>query len=389
MVRGVDPNAAREIVVAPLEGTGFTLEHADGVDVVGDVARALERDASALPLVQFALARLWDRRDEQVLRAQSWKDIGGILGALGEAAQGLYERLAADEQQAARRLFLALFDVEGTRKVVEESALDAAAVALAPRLADAGLVRRRAEEGGRAVIEPLHEALATGWPQLSRWLEEVRAERELVRDAQREAERWKRNGEPADMLWGGTLLKNAEVLEAIREEPGRSFVAASLAAEKRARKRAFWVGRVLPAAAIAAVLGIALTGWWTTTQAKRQTDEALRKVDAALAESQRSEKRATASEQEALRQKGVAEERQKEAEDAKKKVAELGKDYWDKFTRLSAATDEAIRARSLEKLAEAKRNIEENRPPPPKTTTTSAPKPPASVVPPVGSPFEP
>src|SRR5262249_40928394 len=123
VVRGVDPNAAREIVLEPLAGTGDALEQAEGVDVVGDVARGLERDAAALPLVQFALARLWDRREPQgkVLRAEGWREIGGIAGALGEAAQGWYEGLGEEQRGAARRLFLELFEADGTRKVVEET----------------------------------------------------------------------------------------------------------------------------------------------------------------------------------------------------------------------------------------------------------------------------
>jgi serine/threonine protein kinase len=358
VVRGVDPNAAREIVVGPLEGTGYTLEEAKGVDVVGDVARELGRDASALPLVQFALARFWDRRNagKRVLYAWDWKHIGGIAGALGEAAQRVFEALAPAEKQAARRLFLALFDVEGTRNVVEESALDEAAVALVPRWEQEGLVRRRAEEGGRQVIEPLHEALAKGWPQLSRWLEDVRADRELVREARVVAKRWERNGHPADMLWGETSLENAEVLLGIHEEPASSFVAVSLEAAERARKRGFWVGRVLPAVMAAAVLAGVLIGWWMTNRAKQRADDALDARNTALEESKRSEARAVQSEQEALRQKGVAEREQKETEAAKARVAELGKAYRDELEQLKA---DLKKAKTQKEFEELQRRIEE------------------------------
>jgi serine/threonine protein kinase len=387
VVRGVDPNAARAIVLDPLEGTGYALELASDVDVVADVARELEHDPSALPLVQFALARLWDRRDqgERVLRARSWKDIGGIVGALGEAAQGLYEGLSPGEQQAARRLFLALFDIDGTRNVVEESALDPAAVALVPRWVAEGLVRRRIEEDGRAVIEPLHEALAKGWSQLGRWLEEVRADRELARDAQRDAKRWERNGQPVDMLWGGTLLQHAEVLRGIEEEPGRAFVAASLAAAARAKRRAFWVNRVLPAAVFGVVLAIVLTGWWLTTDANKKLDSALEqsKVSehAAKASEQKamaSEARAKVSEEAALQQSEVADRERAKAEN-------LGKEYEQKFKTLDEAVETAIREQNLKKLEAAKRDIDQNRLEP---SPGFVPKPPSTVKPPMPDPFE-
>jgi eukaryotic-like serine/threonine-protein kinase len=384
IVRGVDPNAAREIVIGPLEGTGYTLEQAKGVDVVADVARELERDASALPLVQFALARLWDRRDVKgrVLRARAWTEIGGIMGALGEAAQGLFEGLEPGEQQAARRLFLALFDVDGTRNVVDEAALDGAAAALVPQLVKQGLVRRRVEEGQRAVIEPLHEALAKGWPQLSRWLDEVRGERELGRDAQQDAKRWERHGHPDDRLWRGTSLKNTEALRAIREEPGRAFVAASLAADKRERRRYFWLIKVGPAAGSATVLAIALTGWWITSLESDRTSDARKKLAVALAESKENEHKAKASETDALEQKRIAEQRQKEAEEAKQKVTELGKQYRDDFEALRKAT-------TLKELEAAKKKIDEKRGTAPTASSSSAPKSTAgTTLPRVGDPFE-
>jgi hypothetical protein len=244
---------------------------------------------------------------------------------------------------------------------VEESALDAVAKALVPRWVDEGLVRRRAEDGGRVVIEPLHEALAKGWPQLGRWLDEVRADRELVRDAQRHARRWERHGRPGDMLWGGTLLKSTEALGGIEEEPGREFVGASLAAAaallaaaEGARKRAFWVTRVLPAAVVGVVLASALTGWWMTSRAKQRTDEALGERNTALAESRKSEKKAKDSEQEALQQKGVAEQERKKAEDANNAVAKLAQQNKEDYETLSKAT-------TLKELKAIKKNIDDKR----------------------------
>ncbi len=367
MVRGVDPNAARAIVLGPLEGTGFALEDSSDVDVVGDVGREIERDPSALPLVQFALARLWDRRNTatRVLQALSWKNIGGIVGALGEAAQGLYDSLAIDDQQAARRLFLALFDVEGTRHIVDESTLDAAAMALVPRWVAEGLVRRRVEEDGRALIEPLHEALAKGWPQLGRWLDDVRADRELVRDTQRDAKRWERHGKPADMLWGGTLLQQTEVLQGIRTEPAQSFVAASIAAAQRAKKRIFWVNRVLPGAIVGVVLAIALAGWLVTSGAKNE-------VDGALAESKISEAKAKQSSAEALEQKTIADNARKDAEkagavarDAEKATAQLKDKYLEDLEKLQ---DDVKKAKTTKDFEDLQRRIagrgEENAAPP-------------------------
>src|SRR5262249_44719468 len=78
VVRGVEPNAVPAIVEAPARAAGFALEGA--AEVAAEAAAVVQADATALPLVQFALTRWWEQREpaSRRLPREAWRKIGGI-----------------------------------------------------------------------------------------------------------------------------------------------------------------------------------------------------------------------------------------------------------------------------------------------------------------------
>ena len=81
----------------------------------------MEGERGALPLLAFAMARLWEKRDREngLLTRQAYHDIGGVGGALARHAEETMERIGAGRVPIVRELFRNLVTAEGTRAVRE------------------------------------------------------------------------------------------------------------------------------------------------------------------------------------------------------------------------------------------------------------------------------
>ena len=69
----------------------------------------------ALPLLQFALKELWEKRDVRKLRLDTYETLGGIEGTLEHRANEILRNFNHEEQDLCRRIFLRLVQPgEGT-----------------------------------------------------------------------------------------------------------------------------------------------------------------------------------------------------------------------------------------------------------------------------------
>jgi len=322
VVRGVEPNAVPEIVVGPARAAGFRLD--DEAAVVAEAAELLAGDPGALPLVQFALTRWWERRDRdaRVLPRDAWREIGGIAGALADAAEELHDKLGAFERAAMRRVLVTLFRPDGTRERLPERELvtDATDRRVVDALVARRLLRRSSDDGERpATLEVVHEALGARWPLLRSWLDETRVERELVHDARVDAERWRRAGRPPDLLWRGARLAAAAGLRDQLGDAGELIDASLTAAggQRRRRLAAFAVLVALLAVAIALVVA-----WYGSESARERAEAAQRRADAAraVAEDEARQNRELRADAEQERRAAVNAREQAEDE-AQKKIA--------------------------------------------------------------------
>jgi long-chain acyl-CoA synthetase len=198
-------------LIGPLEGTGYSYEDPA---LVGDIIAAVEGDIACLPLVQFTAQRLWDGRDRQrkLLTRDRYREIGGVAGALADHADGVIAGLAPDERSSCRALLLRLVSPSGTRRSQSRAAildgLAPTAEALLDTLIAARLITPRDDDVGAPELELTHETLVTSWGTLARWLDESRAERRIMSDAEQAAALWERTGERAQH-WEGALLDEA------------------------------------------------------------------------------------------------------------------------------------------------------------------------------------
>ncbi|MEV0537594.1 trypsin-like peptidase domain-containing protein [Kitasatospora sp. NPDC050463] len=204
----LSPEQLLEAVTAPVAGIpGLSFEAGLPARIVADAAD----EPGRMPLVQFALTRLWDLRDGSTLTHAAYYDLGGVAGALvGFAEECMRTRLGEDEEDLARRLFtqLARPNTRGgfTRHPARLAALDPALRDLALRLAPTRLVVPSRTSDGEEVVDLAHEALVTLWPRLEEWLEDSRGFRVWQEELRADLERWENHRrEPGQLLRGGAL----------------------------------------------------------------------------------------------------------------------------------------------------------------------------------------
>ena len=238
----LDEGATREAVVGPARLTGVAFE---SEELVQTLVRASVGAQGGLPLLQFALAELWEARGRlshsraQITRA-ALDGIGGVAGALARHGDRVLQALLPQERQAARRVLMRLVTLEGTRarkSGVELTDGDAAATTALEALVRGRLVVAR-QTDDVAVYEVAHEALVSGWTTLRGWLAaEADSGAARLRLEAAVAE-WERLARAPEALWGARQLVEAKALELQQLSPRqRAFVDRSARAVRRRRWR--------------------------------------------------------------------------------------------------------------------------------------------------------
>ncbi len=224
-----------EIAIAkPAEQAGYKLDKA----IVTLLVEQTQGREGALPLLQFALTRIWEGLQNGVDPAETLRNIGGVGGALAGEAQRLYQSLSSEDQVIARSMFLALVqlseDSADTRRRAPVSELIATD---ADEIRVRSIINRFAEPGVRflakfsdkqhgEMIEVAHEALIRNWGQLKEWLKECREALRKKRKIEQAADEWKYQKKSKDYLLQGRALRDArEFMQAATKETALSSLA--------------------------------------------------------------------------------------------------------------------------------------------------------------------
>jgi WD40 repeat protein/DNA-binding SARP family transcriptional activator/tRNA A-37 threonylcarbamoyl transferase component Bud32 len=213
VVTPLAPDELEQAIVRPASSVGMTVEPALVVQVASDVAE----QPGALPLVQYALTELFDRRQDGRLTLDAYREIGGVGGALAASAEHLFEtRLGG--RDAVRELFLSLVTLgEGTpdtRRRVRLSELSRAeidAAAMESALDAYGrhrLLTFDRDPGTREpTVEVAHEALLAAWDRLRGWIDEARDDLRVRNTLASAAADWEAAGSDESFLLRGARLE--------------------------------------------------------------------------------------------------------------------------------------------------------------------------------------
>ncbi len=288
------PDELVEAIVKPAERVGLSVEPGLPETIIAD----LGDQPGTLPLLQYTLTELFERRVGRVLTLGAYQASGGVRGALTSRADALYAELDEAGQKATRQLFLRLitpgeFTGDGltapdTRRRVLRSELASLTPDDRQQIANGKGAKEQGSKGdeenskiqnlkskiqnvidqfGRhrlltfdrdqvtrgPTVEVAHEALIREWGRLRRWLDE---DREFLLWQQRlraALHQWTASEQDEGALLRGAPLAEAENWFNQRRvdlsEAERDFIQASLDwRERRAAEREAQRQRELEAA---------------------------------------------------------------------------------------------------------------------------------------------
>jgi hypothetical protein len=240
----------RLAIESPARAQGVSFEEGLVERIVEDVGD----ERGSLPLLEFALTKLWERQERRRMTHAHYESLGGVDKALAHQADSIYESLSEGDKRRARRVLLQLVRPgEGTsdsRRLAIRPELSTEDWQMIQKLASKRLVVTDRDPAGQETAEVAHEALVTSWAPLRTWLSADRAFR-LWQERLRESIRhWnERNNDPS-VLPRGALLAEAEAwLDQRPEDLGseeRSFIEAAhrLQAEENERYRLLYESAV-------------------------------------------------------------------------------------------------------------------------------------------------
>jgi WD40 repeat protein len=210
----------KQTIECPAERVGLHFE--DGL--VADLVFDSREQVGALPLLQFTLDQLYQRRNGQTLTNAAYRAIGGVKGALAKHAEQVYTSLPSDEHRhLARALFLRLIEPGTTEQdttrrraawnelILSDPAQTTIMQVCANRFIGARLLTTN-RVGDAVTLEVAHEALIREWTRLSDWLKSARDDVGLQKQIAQDTAAWTGRGKTLDDdgLYRGYVLMNAE-----------------------------------------------------------------------------------------------------------------------------------------------------------------------------------
>ena len=297
------PEQLLQAIMGPAAEVGLEVEPELTADIVADTTA----EPGGLPLMEYALTRLFDEQDDGRLTLAAYRTMGGLVEALGAWPEALHAALDDNERTTCEQVFLRLVSVDETGETVRRRVL-------LPELHGLGIasatVDRVLEEFTAArlltsdndpatrmpTVEIAHEALLERWRRLREWVDESRESLIIYRRYRTVLAEWEQSDRDPDYLLGGGRLRQfeswrrrtdlaltdseAEYLRASRErEDG--------ATSARHRRRRFVVAALGLLAIVAMVFGVV-----ALVQRSRATDQqhlAEEQADLAVEEAARAE----------------------------------------------------------------------------------------------------
>ena len=212
----------RSAWVAVLEdGLGAFQYRLEDAAMKTELAGELQATSEAMPLVAFALTKLWEERDSErrVIPRAALQRIGGLAGALEHHAEETLAKLVsahgAHAEEVTRRVLVALTTARGTRarRAKDELAREVGDARYVHVLASLEKARLVVEDEGQVALA--HEALLDQWRRLRGWVEASRGDRQLAAEIEEASAGWTARA-GTDRLWRGARLAEARTLTARR-----------------------------------------------------------------------------------------------------------------------------------------------------------------------------
>ncbi len=240
--------------------------------LVDELLFDMQGQSGALPLLEFTLDQLFQRRSGHQLTLQAYREMSGIKGALSQHAEETYQKLTPEQQKAARDIFLRLIEPgtteqDATRHRATRSEFESADPIEEQRMRETLEAFYKArllttnQSGSTTTVEVSHEALIREWTTLSEWLRKASNDIHFQRSLSEDVKEWEQRKRPRVRLYRGAQLKEAQAW-ARRNRPSEHEVAFLRAS---AAQRTLWLaGIIVVVLLLVSSLGIA--GWFVFFQ---------------------------------------------------------------------------------------------------------------------------
>ena len=215
--------------------------------LVDRILAQVEMQPGGLPLLEFALTELWERREGRRITHAAFEAIGEVAGAISKRAEAVFLGLDASQKRAAASLFTRLVraaaagdpEPDTRRRIALEALTESERGVLKP-FVDARLLVLDRGQAGSQTVEVAHEALIRGWRRFGDWVDQ---QREFLLWRQRLAQsmaEWNRTGRDREALLRGPALKEAtgwaRERKADLSQPETEFVGISRGTAQRRRR---------------------------------------------------------------------------------------------------------------------------------------------------------
>lgn len=248
------PVELERVIIEPARRVGIMFDSGLVAAIIAEVKEQL----GALPLLQYSLSELFERREGDLITPNAYRDLGGVRGSLARRADELYTDLNEYEQEATRQLFLRLITLgEGTEDT-RRRALLTEITSLRDNddsTDDENILRQVIDKLGKArlitfdrdpatrspTLEVAHEAIIREWNRLREWLDESRNDVRMQRKLSALVAEWEAENTDPSLLMQGIRLdqfkewKSETTLSLTAQE--ESYLQQSIAEAERRRQR--------------------------------------------------------------------------------------------------------------------------------------------------------
>lgn len=172
----LEENELMAMIKRPAEEVGLIFEEGLAERIIEDLTRYGEVPSSNLPLLEFALTQLWERRRNGALTHDAYQEIDGVTGSLTRWADKAFSKLTKEDQTLAEGLLTSLVhlgdEAQGlpdTRRRRSLTEFEEPTRRVVKYFADLRLLVTSSE-----TVELIHDTLLREWGRLKKWLDENR-----------------------------------------------------------------------------------------------------------------------------------------------------------------------------------------------------------------------
>jgi WD40 repeat protein len=163
--------------------------------VVLSLIKEVLSEPIGLPLMQFALQKLWAKREVNTVPEKAFKELGGCRAAFLRTADELYREFNEKEKATARYILMKLVQVDEDNNQVAVVSVRRADLykkdlrervdSVLQRLIDSGLLRLTENKERDVQVELVHASLIRGWTEMATWVGTRKSRQRLVKYAVR------------------------------------------------------------------------------------------------------------------------------------------------------------------------------------------------------------